>query len=83
MVASFTGQSNKSNRTNPRGGPDSGSDFVTSKFSHSKKILSFPMWNAMRVVVISRLFDRQAMAYKEAKPQTFVRIIVLPTARVM
>ncbi len=30
-----------------------------------------------------RLIQKQAMAYKEANPQMFVRIIVPPTARVM
>ena len=30
-----------------------------------------------------RLIRKQAMAYKEANPQMFVRIIVPPTARVM
>jgi hypothetical protein len=83
MVASFTGLRHKSNRTIQRGGPISGSDFVTQISPNQIKILSFPTWNAMRVVAISCHFDRQAMAYKEAKPQTFVRIIAPKMARVM
>lgn len=34
-------------------------------------------------VAVWRLIRKQAMAYKEANPQMFVRIIVPPTARVM
>ena len=61
----------------------SGSHLVTAKF-HSLS----PLIRVTDAIFGARsrawrLFARQAMAYKEANPQMFVRIIALPTARVM
>ena len=66
-----------------RGRFSSGSHLVTAK-SLSLSLLIFvtdTLYGARSRVW--RLFERQAMAYKEANPQMFVRIIALPTARVM
>ena len=61
----------------------SGSHLVTAK-SLSLSLLIFvtdTLYGARSRVW--RLIRKQAMAYKEANPQMFVRIIVPPTARVM
>ena len=66
-----------------RGRFSSGSHLVTAK-SLSLSLLIFvtdTLYGARSCVW--RLIRKQAMAYKEANPQMFVRIIVPPTARVM
>ena len=66
-----------------RGRFSSGSHLVTAKFL-SLSLLIFvtdTLYGARSRVW--RLIRKQAMAYKEANPQMFVRIIVPPTARVM
>ena len=83
MVASCTGHGKHNTRSTRRGGSDSGSDFLTTKLSPStQESLSTDVQNGARSRVW-RLIRKQAMAYKEANPQMFVRIIVPPTARVM
>jgi len=47
------------------------------------KLHLLPACKMVRVAVLYRHPEMQAMAYKEAKPQMFVRIIVLKPARVM
>ncbi|EMF21470.1 hypothetical protein H262_17746 [Citrobacter freundii GTC 09479] len=66
-----------------RGHFSSGSHLVTAKsLSHSLLLLVTDALYGARSRVW-RLIRKQAMAYKEANPQMFVRIIVPPTARVM
>ena len=83
MVRSCTGHVFRSNSNNLCGCLSSGSPVVTAKF------LSLPLFIPVTDAVfgarsrVGRLFKKQAMAYKEANPQMFVRIIVPPTARVM
>ncbi len=84
MVASLTGLSRISTRTIQRGGPLSGSDFVTSIFHPIRIQPVVPdVLRGARSRAYSSFRQAVAMAYKEAKPQTFVRIIVLISARVM
>ncbi len=83
MVASCTGQGKHNNRNTRRGGSDSGSDFFTPTFSSSLQKRILPTCKTVRVAVLYRHPERQAMAYKEANPQMFVRIIVPMPARVM
>ncbi|AHY12795.1 MULTISPECIES: hypothetical protein [Citrobacter] len=83
MEKSCTGHVFHSNSSTLRGRFSSGSHFVTAK--------SLPL--SLFILVTDalygarsrgwRLIQKQAMAYKEANPQMFVRIIVPPTARVM
>ena len=66
-----------------RGHFSSGSLLVTAKsLSHSLLIFATDALYGARSCAW-RLIRKQAMAYKEANPQMFVRIIVPPTARVM
>ncbi len=66
-----------------RGRFSSGSLLVTAKsLSYSLLIFATDALYGARSCVW-RLIRKQAMAYKEANPQMFVRIIVPPTARVM
>lgn len=66
-----------------RGRFSSGSLLVIAKsLSHSLLLLVTDTLYGARSRVW-RLIRKQAMAYKEANPQMFVRIIVPPTARVM
>lgn len=66
-----------------RGRFSSGSLLVTAKsLTHSLLLLVTDTLYGARSRVW-RLIRKQAMAYKEANPQMFVRIIVPPTARVM
>lgn len=83
MVKSSRGHVSDSFCSPLRGSLSSGSHLVTAKFRSLSPLIRVTdaifgarsrMW---------RLFERQAMAYKEANPQMFVRIIALPTARVM
>ena len=83
MEKSCTGHVFHSNSSTLRGRFSSGSHFVTAK--------SLPL--SLFILVTDalygarsrgwRLIQKQAMAYKEANPLMFVRIIVPPTARVM
>ena len=66
-----------------RGRFSSGSHLVTAKsLSYSLLIFATDALYGARSCAW-RLIRKQAMAYKEANPQMFVRIIVPPTARVM
>ncbi len=83
MEKSCTGHVFHSSSSTLRGRFSSGSHFVTAK--------SLPL--SLFILVTDalygarsrrwRLIQKQAMAYKEANPLMFVRIIVPPTARVM
>ena len=81
MVRSRTGQRKTSDRTLQHGSPASGSDFLT--LSLSLRIITTLAGYAVRVAATRCQFYRQAMAYKEAKPQSFVRIVVSMLTRVM
>nr|VXZ86281.1 Uncharacterised protein [Klebsiella pneumoniae] len=81
MVRSRTGQRKTSDRTLQHGSPASGSDFLT-LFSPLRIITTLAGY-AVRVAATRCQFYRQAMAYKEAKPQSFVRIVVSMLTRVM
>lgn len=83
MEKSCTGHVFHSNSSTLRGRFSSGSHLVTAKsLSHSLLILVTDALYGARSRVW-RLIRKQAMAYKEANPLMFVRIIALPTARVM
>ena len=83
MEKSCTGHVFHSNSSTLCGRFSSGSHLVTAKsLSHSLLILVTDALYGARSRVW-RLIRKQAMAYKEANPQMFVRIIVPPTARVM
>ena len=83
MVTSCSGHVLDNQRATTRGRFSSGSHLVTAKsLSHSLLILVTDALYGARSRVW-RLIRKQAMAYKEANPQMFVRIIALPTARVM
>lgn len=83
MVTSCTGHVFDNQRSTKRGDFSSGSNFVTLYF------YSLPPFSRVTDAVNgvrSRFrcyFQKQTMAYKEANPLMFVRIIALPTARVM
>ena len=84
MVASLTGLSSIKTRTIQRGGLSSGSDFVTPIFPPCRiQLVVNDAMSAARSRALASFRQAVAMAYKEAKPQTFVRIIVLLLARVM
>ncbi|MEZ2583521.1 hypothetical protein [Kluyvera intermedia] len=84
MVASLTGLSSIKTRTIQRGGLSSGSDFVTLIFPPCRIQLEVnDVMRGARSRVLASFRQAIAMAYKEAKPQTFVRIIALLLARVM
>ena len=83
MEKSCIGHVFHSNSSTLRGRFSSGSLLVTAKsLSHSLLILVTDALYGARSCAW-RLIRKQAMAYKEANPQMFVRIIVPPTARVM
>ena len=83
MEKSCTGHVFHSNSSTLRGRFSSGSLHVTAKsLSHSLLIFATDALYGARSCAW-RLIRKQAMAYKEANPQMFVRIIVPPTARVM
>ncbi|MCE9896244.1 hypothetical protein L2106_05470 [Citrobacter portucalensis] len=83
MEKSCTGHVFHSNSSTLRGRFSSGSLLVTAKsLSHSLLIFATDALYGARSCAW-RLIRKQAMAYKEADPQMFVRIIVPPTARVM
>ncbi|MGL5698272.1 MAG: hypothetical protein ACRCYL_03080 [Kluyvera sp.] len=71
-------------RTIQRGGPLSGSDFVTPIFLPCRiQLVMTDVMRGARSRAVTSFRQAVAMAYKEAKPQTFVRIIALLLARVM
>ena len=83
MEKSCTGHLFHSNSSTLRGRFSSGSLLVTAKsLSHSLLILVTDALYGARSCAW-RLIRKQAMAYKEANPQMFVRIIVPMLARVM
>ena len=83
MEKSCTGHVFHSNSSTLRGRFSSGSLLVTAKsLSYSLLIFATDALYGARSCAW-RLIRKQAMAYKEANPQMFVRIIVPPTARVM
>ena len=83
MEKSCTGHVFHSNSSTLRGRFSSGSHLVTAKsLSHSLLIFATDALYGARSCAW-RLIRKQAMAYKEANPLMFVRIIVPPTARVM
>ena len=69
--------------TTLRGRFSSGSHLVTAKFLSLPHLIlvTDALYGARSRVW--RLIQKQTMAYKEANPLMFVRIIALPTARVM
>ena len=83
MVTSCTGHVLDNQRATTRGDFSSGSHLVTLYFQpHPFFSCVTDAFNGAR----SRFrcyFQKQTMAYKEANPLMFVRIIALPTARVM
>jgi hypothetical protein len=81
MVRSRTGQRKTTDRTLQHGSPASGSDF--SLFLPPLRIITTLAGYAVRVAATRCQFYRQAMAYKEAKPQSFVRIVASMLTRVM
>ncbi|MCE9794194.1 hypothetical protein LZ663_01755 [Citrobacter portucalensis] len=83
MEKSCIGHVFHSNSSTLSGRFSSGSLLVTAKsLSYSLLIFATDALYGARSCVW-RLIRKQAMAYKEANPQMFVRIIVPPTARVM
>lgn len=80
MVRSRTGQRKTSDRTLQHGSPASGSDLL---FLSPLRIITTLAGYAVRVAATRCQFYRQAMAYKEAKPQSFVRIVASMLTRVM
>lgn len=84
MVASGTGQALISNRHTRCGLHATDSDRLTARISSSlSKTTEFTDVANDTVGGFAASFHQQVMAYKEAKPQTFVRIIVPVAARVM
>ncbi len=82
MVRSRTGQRTTSDRTLQHGSPASGSDFLTLSLSASHYYNLGRVRGARSRDSLSVLL-KQAMAYKEAKPQSFVRIVASMLTRVM
>ena len=83
MEKSCTGHVFHSNSSTLRGRFSSGSHFVTAKY------LPLSLFILVTDALYGarsrgwRLIQKQAMAYKEAKPQSLVRIIASNVARVM
>ena len=84
MVASLIGLSSTSTRTIQRGGPISGSDFVTPIFPPCRiQLVVNDAMSGARSRALASFRQAVAMAYKEAKPQSFVRIVASMLTRVM
>ncbi len=84
MVRSGSGQSEHSIRHVRCGQHATDSDRLTARISSSLiKKTEFTDVANDTVGGFAASFHQQVMAYKEAKPQTFVRIIVPAAARVM
>lgn len=83
MVTSCSGQCFVKQGSTTRGDFSSGSNFVTLYFSHFLSLLVLPTPQTVCIAVFRHFIQKQTMAYKEANPLMFVRIIALPTARVM
>lgn len=83
MVTSCTGHVLENQRATTRGDFSSGSHLVTLYFQ------PHPFFSCVTDAVngarsrFRHFIQKQTMAYKEANPLMFVRIIALPTARVM
>lgn len=83
MVTSCTGHVSDNQRATTRGDFSSGSHLVTLYFQ------PHPFFSCVTDAVngarsrFRHFIQKQTMAYKEANPLMFVRIIALPTARVM
>lgn len=83
MVTSCTGHVLDNQRATTRGDFSSGSHLVTLYFQ------PHPFFSCITDAVngarsrFRHFIQKQTMAYKEANPLMFVRIIALPTARVM
>lgn len=83
MVTSCTGHVLDNQRATTRGDFSSGSHLVTLYFQ------PHPFFSCVTDAVngarsrFRHFIQKQTMAYKEANPLMFVRIIALPTARVM
>ena len=84
MVRSGSGQSEHSIRHVRCGQHATASDRLTARISSSLiRTTEFTDVANDTVGGFTASFHQQVMAYKEAKPQTFVRIIVPVAARVM
>ena len=83
MVTSCTGHVLDNQRATTRGVFSSGSHLVTLHFQPLLSLLVLPTPQTVCVAVFRHFIQKQTMAYKEANPLMFVRIIALPTARVM
>lgn len=83
MVKSSCGHVSDSYCSSVRGSFSSGSHLVTAKFRPLSFLIPVPDAIFGARSRVWRLIKRQAMAYKEANPQMFVRIFALPAARVM
>ena len=81
MVRSRTGQRKTSDRTLQHGSPLPAAIFLL--FLSPLRIITTLAGYAVRVAATRCQFYRQAMAYKEAKPQSLVRIIASIVTRVM
>ena len=84
MVRSGPGQSEHSIRHARCGQHATDSDRLTARLSSSP--INATEFTGVALDTVSGFaasFHQQVMAYKEAKPQTFVRIIVPAAARVM
>ena len=84
MVASGSGQALNVNRHARCGQLATDSDRLTARISSF--LITTPEFTDVAndtVGGFAASFHQQVMAYKEAKPQTFVRIIVPAAARVM
>jgi len=82
MVKCCSGQTKRPRKTRP-GEHTSGNDFFTPDFSSSGFLTPSDDVADGFAVRCATSFSRQAMAYKEANPQTFVRIIASISMRVM
>ena len=83
MVTSCTGHVLDNQRATTRGVFSSGSHLVTLHFQPHPFFSCVTDAETVRVAVFRHFIQKQTMAYKEANPLMFVRIIALPTARVM
>ena len=83
MVTSCSGHVLDNQRATTRGDFSSGSHLVTLHFQPHPSLLVLPTPQTVCVAVFRHFIQKQTMAYKEANPLMFVRIIALPTARVM
>jgi hypothetical protein len=83
MVKSTTGRNTNKQRNTRLGDAHSGSKRFTSEFLSFIPVSDLTDMAGADAAALLCQFQRQDMAYKEAKPQTFVRIIVPILVRVM